>query len=124
MTRILLVDDDPRFARVLKYQLSEMGFAVDQVGDGRAALQSCREADYSLMLADVNVPALSGLSFLQLIKLRKPGLPIVVLSAFSSMENVATALRYGANDFLEKPCEVAMLRERIDRLIARSRSKS
>ena len=117
MKDILLVDDDSNFRSVLKYQLSKMGFGVDEVYDGKSAVERCQQHTYSLILADVNIPAMKSLSFLQRIRRHTPQIPIIVLSAFSSVENVATALRYGANDFLEKPCDVTTLQERIERWI-------
>ncbi|MFQ5928397.1 MAG: response regulator, partial [Acidobacteriota bacterium] len=98
MKKILLVDDDPNLCRVLKYQLSGMGLMVEEVSDGGSAVERCLESNYALIVADVNIPVMVGLSFLQLIKLRHPKIPVIVLSAFSSMENVAAAFRYGADD--------------------------
>ncbi len=117
MKEILLVDDDSNFRSVLKYQISKMGFGVDEVNDGKSAVERCQQHTYSLIVADVNIPVMQGLSFLQQIRRHKPQIPIIVLSVFSSMENVAAALRYGANDFLEKPCDVTTLQERIERWI-------
>ena len=117
MKDILLVDDDSNFRSVLKYQILKMGFRVDEVSDGKSAVERCQQHTYSLLFADVNIPAMKSLSFLQRIRRHQPQVSIIVLSAFSSVENVAAALRYGANDFLEKPCDVTTLQERIERWI-------
>jgi len=119
MKKILLVDDDSNFRSVMKYQLSKLGFEVDEVNDGKSAVERCQQHTYSLIVADVNIPVMRGLSFLKRIKERRPKIPIMVLSAFSSRENVAAAFRYGANDFLEKPYEVTTLRERIEHWMMR-----
>ena len=114
MKKILLVENDPNFGKVLKHQLSQMGLEVDDVSGGEVAVERCKEeSTYQLVVADVNVPAVNTLSYLQLIKLKKPHLPVLVLSAFSAMENVAAAFRYGADDLLEKPYDLSVLQAKI-----------
>lgn len=113
MNRILVVDDDPNFREVLRHQLSDIGLEVEAVNSSVTAVQRCMEGDYCLIVADVTVPAVNALSYLQLIKLRRPKVPVLVLSAFSAMENVAAAFRYGADDLLEKPYELARFRRKV-----------
>jgi len=113
--KILIVDDDRNFRRILRHQLCGMGLAVDEVSNGDDAISCCERDDYDLIIADVNVPVMRGLSFLDCVKRKCPGMPVLVISAFSSRENEEEALLSGANEFLEKPCDMILLRERVNR---------
>jgi DNA-binding NtrC family response regulator len=116
--KILLVDDDANFRKILRYLLFDMGLGVEEAKDGRTALESCLSADYALVLADANTPQLEILSFLSDIRARKPDLPMIVVSAFSSEEHRALAYRSGAIEFLEKPFDPDKFRRTIRRLVS------
>lgn len=114
--KILIVDDDPNFPRVVKHYLERLHFPAEIVKTAPAALERCREEEFSLLVVDINLPVMRGLGFLQLFKIRHRDVPVLVLSAFSSMDNMAAAFRYGADEFLEKPCDTLRLLNTIQRL--------
>ena len=116
--KILLVDDDSNFRKVLQYFLIEMGFEVDGVEDGKAALEQCLALNYSLIIADANTPMMGILRFVSEIRRQRPEVPVLVISAFSSETSEAQAYRSGAIEFLEKPCDLVLLREAVKRFIA------
>ncbi len=117
MMKVLLIDEDYNFRQVLRYFLSEMGLEVDEANDGRSAVERCLSDDYALIVAGANTPIMGILCFLIDIGKRRPTLPIVVVSAFSTQENRAEAFRSCAIEFVEKPFDPALFRQTIGRLI-------
>src|SRR5580658_2743061 len=101
---ILIVEDDVSLANFLSQELRAAYFAVDLVHDGEAALETLQGGRrYDLLILDLNLPKLDGVSLLQRVRPSKPRLPMMVLSARSRVEDKVTALRSGADDFLVKP---------------------
>jgi DNA-binding response OmpR family regulator len=86
---------------------------VQSVSNSNEAIRSFEEGDFQEVVAGVNVPAASALTYLQLFKLKRPSIQILVLSGFTAMENDAAAFWFGADDLLEKPFEAETLRARI-----------
>ena len=116
--RVLVVDDDPDIAQLLEVLLSDLGFAVDMLGDADAALDSVMRAAPDILLIDVELPGLSGNAAAY--KLRAQGYrgQIVMLSANASADARDASLRAGANHYLTKPLElerfVAVMRRAIE----------
>lgn len=117
MRKILVIGDDPRFQKILNHQLSGTGWPVESAEISCEMTLETAGNDVALVVADINVPVPRAFLVLALLRTRLPGVPILVLSAFSSKENVAAAYRYGASDFIEKPYEADLLRERIAGLL-------
>ena len=118
MNKILLIGSDPESKQALREQLSELDLEVEEVAVGEEAVKRCAADDYGLVIADLNVPVMCGLPFLQRLKLRKPDVPVIVLSAFQSFQNTATALRCGADAFLRKPVDPGTFQEAVRFLCA------
>jgi DNA-binding NtrC family response regulator len=115
--KVLLIDEDCNFRRVLRYFLSEMGLEVDEADGGRSAVEICLSGDYAIIVADASTPIMGILCFLIDIKKRRPKLPVVLVSAFSAQENRVEAYCSGAIEFVEKPFDPALFKETIGRLI-------
>jgi DNA-binding NtrC family response regulator len=121
MNKILLIDDDFNFRKVLRHQLSGMGWQVDETAGIEAAIERCLHESYSLIILAINVPVWQpAMTILERIKQLTPGTPAVVISAFSTGELTKRFMAYGANDFLEKPCDERILRETVRRWIPTS----
>jgi two-component system, NtrC family, response regulator len=108
--RILVVDDEPNARGALRTILTEEGYAVSEAGDGVEALEKLRTAGADLVLADVRMPRMDGLTLLR--EAHESGLDaaFVVMTAFGSIEMAVEAMRAGAENFLVKPLdEKAML---------------
>lgn len=104
MPKILLVDDDRNLLRVLAYHLAEAGFEVISLTSPRAALERLEE-DQDLLITDLRMPEMDGLELLREARLRRPRLPIIVLTAHGTIDRAVEAIRAGASDFLTKPFE-------------------
>jgi DNA-binding response OmpR family regulator len=118
---ILIVEDDVSLANFLREELRAEFFGVDLIHDGEAALAMLEEGRrYDLMILDLNLPKLDGVSLLQRVRPSKPRMPMIVLSARSRIEDKVTALQNGADDFLVKPFSFQELLARVRALLRRN----
>jgi DNA-binding response OmpR family regulator len=118
--RILIVEDDVPLADFLGSELESARFAVEIVHDGEAALITLQdEKRYDLLILDLNLPKMDGISLLQRVKPAQPRLPMLVLTARSRVEDKVHALQNGADDCLAKPFSFSELLARINALLRR-----
>jgi DNA-binding response OmpR family regulator len=117
--RVLLVEDHRSLARSLCRGLEEEGFAVDLAEDGEIANQKARTADYDVIVLDVMLPKVDGLTLLK--KWREDGLKthVLMLTAKDSVEDKVSGLNTGADDYLTKPFHLEELLARVRALIRR-----
>jgi two-component system copper resistance phosphate regulon response regulator CusR len=120
MTRLLVVEDEPKAAAYLRQGLSEAGFVVDVAADGDAGLAAARAGDYSLVLCDVMLPFRDGFSLVA--ELRRSGrqLPVLMLTARDDVTSRVRGLEFGADDYLVKPFHFAELLARVRALLRRT----
>ncbi|MFP4445467.1 MAG: sigma-54-dependent transcriptional regulator [Desulfosudaceae bacterium] len=107
---ILIVDDDPSHRDMLKTLLTRWGYAPEEADDGRTAVALVTEKPYDLILMDVRMVHVSGLEALREIKAINPAIPIIIMTAYSSVDNAVDALKNGAYDYLTKPFDFDKLR--------------
>ncbi len=100
---VLVVDDEPQILQVVGGLLLDEGFEVLTALDGESALRQVAEGAPDLVLLDIAMPGLDGLEVLAELKRQYPLLPVVMISAYGSVENAVKATRLGAYDFIEKP---------------------
>ncbi len=120
--RILVVEDDAPLARLLASGLAAESFAVDLVHDGEAAAQMLEGGEHSLVMLDLNLPKMDGLSLLQMLRTTQPLLPVLVLTGRSRTEDMVKALDLGADDCLLKPFSLLELMARVRVLLRRAAS--
>src|SRR5712692_4842400 len=99
--RILVVDDAEKLRRVIELQLATAGFEVDKAGSAEEALKMVERAD--LVLTDLRLPGMDGLELLAAIRRQNMRSPVIVMTAFGTVENAVEAMKAGAADFLLKP---------------------
>lgn len=112
MTRVLVVDDDPALVRTLRINLRARGYDVVVARDGRTALQATAEEEPDLLVLDLGLPDLDGVSVLRRLRATST-VPVIVLSARHSSEDKVEALDLGADDYVTKPFGVEELMARI-----------
>jgi len=120
--RILVVDDDPDILQFVRLNLELDGFEVDLAGGGREALERAAEAPPDLMLLDVMMPEIDGLSVLRRLR-SDPGtssIPVIVLTARSLAEDRVKGLDLGADDYITKPFDLEELIARVRTVLRRS----
>ncbi len=100
---ILIVDDDDSMRHVLSVILRDRGYEARAVSNGEEALKELVAREYDLVLSDVRMPKMDGLSLLQQIRERFPGLTVVVMSAYGNHDSALEAMKAGAYDYLSKP---------------------
>jgi two-component system, NtrC family, response regulator AtoC len=116
--RILIVDDDEVSCNLFAETLEREGYRVDQVHSGAEALSLLRDASHHLLILDVRMPGMTGLEVTRTAHERFPSLPIIVMTAFGSMETAVEAIHEGAFDFISKPMNLEELRKTVARALA------
>jgi DNA-binding NtrC family response regulator len=106
---ILIVDDDAALCRFVMDGLGREGFDVRSSTTPDEALSAITDMEFDAVLVDINMPQMNGLELSRRILDRRPDLPIVVITAFGSMETAISAIRAGAYDFVTKPFEIEQL---------------
>lgn len=122
--RILLVEDDATIAELVAYNLRRAGFEVLQERNGRSGLQTALNEQVDLVLMDLMLPGLDGMTASKEISRRRPGLPIIMLTAKSEREAVLEGFESGADDYITKPFDFEVLLARIGARLRRVRPNS
>src|SRR5579883_1860699 len=117
--RILIIDDEASIRESLETLLSLEGYAVETAPDGEAGLDQIDRFGYDLVLLDFALPGKNGLEVLQLIRERNPDLPVIMITAYGTVDNVVEAIRTGAQNFVQKPWDNEKLLADIRSAIAR-----
>jgi DNA-binding response OmpR family regulator len=118
--RLLLIEDEQRLSEVIKQNLTEANYALDQAFDGEEGLYLAQSEDYDAIILDLMLPKLSGIEVCQELRQQHITTPILMLTAKSQLDDKLAGLDAGADDYLTKPFELAELRARIHALLRRS----
>jgi DNA-binding response OmpR family regulator len=114
--RILLIEDELRIRAFITRGLGAEGFTVDETDDGQVGLRRALDEQYSLVILDLILPSMDGLSVLRALSSERPQVPVLILSARSDLRTKLAAFSLGACDYLEKPFA-------FDELLARVRTQ-
>lgn len=117
---ILLVEDEPNIASVIKRGLAESGFEVSVASNGINGLQMALSNNFDLIILDIMLPLMDGVQVCKNIRQHNKTVPIIMLTALDSTENVVNGLDSGADDYLAKPFKMAELAARLRTLLRRS----
>jgi DNA-binding NtrC family response regulator len=110
MPAILIVEDEAKMRRLLELNLGDDGFTTLSAEDAETGLKLLRENSIDLVLTDLKLPGMNGLEFLQTIKRQNAALPVVVMTAFGSVETAVDAMKAGASDYVLKPFSLTEMR--------------
>ena len=117
--RILVVEDDAVLAAALTRALNQSAYAVDQVDNGEDANRALANDSYDLVVLDLALPKVDGLTVLQRLRDRKSQVPVLVLSARDALEDRVKGLDLGADDYMTKPFDLPEFEARVRVLIRR-----
>src|ERR1700689_4685979 len=121
MPTILIIEDEAKMRRLLELNLGDDGFKTLSAGDAETGLKLLASEPVHLVLTDLKLPGMSGLEFLQTAKQQNPALPIVVMTAFGSVETAVEAMKAGASDYVLKPFSLAEMRMVVHKELDHSR---
>jgi two-component system response regulator HydG len=120
---ILVADDDLGHRTMLRTLLSGWGYAVAEADDGGSAIAAAQSRPFDLILMDIRMIKVSGLAALTEIKAFNPAIPVVIMTAYASVETAVDALKKGAYDYLTKPLDFDELRLTLERAMEHCRLK-
>jgi two-component system copper resistance phosphate regulon response regulator CusR len=116
---ILLVEDEPNVVSVIKRGLAQYGFDVSVATDGLTGLQMINDHNFDLVIMDIMLPSIDGIQLCKRVRGFDQEIPILMLTALDSTENIVTGLESGADDYLAKPFKMAELAARLKTLLRR-----
>ncbi|AFV75489.1 putative domain HDIG-containing protein [Thermus oshimai JL-2] len=119
--RVLVVDDEPTQRLLLMRALAPLGVEVAEARNGKEALDLLREKFFHLVLTDLHMPVMDGLELIRAVKAQDPFLPVILLTADGERETRLKGLEAGADDFLNRPLDLAELRLRVKGQLERRR---
>src|SRR5277367_3030402 len=106
---VLIVEDEPKMRRVLELQLAEEGFHARTAADAETGLQLLGKEPFDVIVTDFKLPGMSGLEFLHAVKRVNADLPVVIMTAYGTVESAVDAMKAGASDYVLKPFSLAEL---------------
>jgi len=116
--RILVVDDEVKMRRLLEMSLKNMGHDVVQAADGAEAMACFDEAPFDLVMTDLNMPRMDGMQLLRNLRERGEEVPVIVLTAFGTIETAVEAMKLGAADYIIRPFEMDTVELAVTRALA------
>ncbi|NLJ79570.1 MAG: response regulator transcription factor [Firmicutes bacterium] len=119
--KVLIVEDEEKFARFVEMELNYEGYKVDKAFDGRTGLEMAQTGEYDLVLLDIMLPGLNGMEVLRRLR-RTASVPVIMLTARDTVVDKVSGLDSGADDYITKPFAIEELLARI-RIVLRQRSQ-
>src|SRR3979411_1412528 len=124
MADILLVEDKDSLRRVMRLTLEHAGYGVTEAADARSALNEISTVCHSLVLTDLRMPNGSGLDVLRAARSADADVPVIVMTAYGSIDEAVQAMKDGAHDFLQKPVDSNHLLLLVERALEQTRLRT
>jgi two-component system response regulator AtoC len=121
LARVLVADDEPNARRMLEILLFKLGCEVVGVPDGRAAFETLRDMPADLVITDLNMPEMTGLELLAALRAEGNAVPVVVVTAYGTVESAVAAMKHGAFDYLIRPLDLDQVELVVRRALDRQR---
>ena len=119
--RILVVDDEERICEAVKRALERSGYQVDTRLSALDALETVRNGAPDMVICDIKMPDMDGMSLLERIKEHDPNIPVLIITGYASIESAVEAVRKGAQEYIPKPFSPAQIRFLVERVFERKR---
>ncbi|MFO7666512.1 MAG: response regulator [Desulfobacterales bacterium] len=119
--RLLFVDDEKDFVNVIAKRLSKKGFDVTKAFSGPEALQAMRKGDFDIAVLDLKMEEMDGIEVLKIFGKMAPGLPVIILTGHGSEVSAKEGVKFGAVEFLTKPCDFEELVNRIQSVLKKTK---
>jgi two-component system, NtrC family, response regulator AtoC len=118
---ILVVDDEPKMRRLLEIMLTQMGHVVYQAENGQAALDFLSERTVDLVITDLRMPVLDGIGLLRSLRSLQNEVPVIVVTAYGTVESAVETMKYGASDYIIRPFELDAVEAAVKRALKLSK---
>jgi DNA-binding NtrC family response regulator len=115
--RVLFVDDDPEMCSLVQEYFQNEGYLVSVAGNGKSGLSLLEEMDFDAVVTDLRMKEMDGMSFLKEIRQQDAIIPVVLITAFGTIETAVEAIKEGATNFIPKPVKMAGLKTILDKAI-------
>ncbi|MDQ0008315.1 two-component system response regulator AtoC [Luteibacter jiangsuensis] len=115
--RILVVDNEAKMRRILELSLKSMGHEVEQAGDGQEALAILESGSFDLVLTDLRMPRLDGIGLLRALREADNDIPVIVMTAYGTIETAVAAMKVGAADYVIRPFEMETIEMAVTRAL-------
>jgi two-component system response regulator AtoC len=119
--RILVVDDEPKMQRVLEIMLRKMGHEVVCANNGNDALRELQAGPVELIISDLRMPGMDGMEMLQTLRKQGVDIPVIIMTAFGTIESAVDAMKLGACEYIVRPFDVDALELTVDRILSLNR---
>ena len=123
-TKILVVDDDAAHKMMLDTLLTGWGYAITMADDGTTGVDRVRKQSFDIVLMDMKMIKMSGMQALEMMLDYNPALPVIIMTAYSSVQTAVDALKKGAYDYLTKPLDFEKLKRTLERIIEKTSLKN
>jgi DNA-binding NtrC family response regulator len=110
---VLVVDDEPGFRNLLRWELESLGIVVETAENGAEAIRKAAEKDFDVIVTDITMPEMDGLKLLESIKKTSPQTEVIVATGFGAVETAVYAMKKGAYDFVLKPYDLEYLKRKV-----------
>lgn len=115
--KILLVDDEESIVKALQYSFEQEGYDVMTASSGEEAVEIIQVQDFDMLITDLSLPGIDGIEVLPIAKKNNPDLGVIFLTGYGDTPSAIEALRLGADDYLQKPCDTEELLLRVYRCL-------
>ena len=117
MKRILVIDDEPNVRTVLKMLLEDDGYEVETAENGEKGIAAFDQGELDLVISDLKMPRSDGLAVLKRVKESGRGVPLIMITAYGSIEKAVEAMKNGASDFITKPFNKDVIRHVVHKML-------
>ena len=116
-SKVLVIEDDPDGLRSVSEAIADEGYTVVTATTGRGGIDGVLRESPDVVLSDLFLPDIDGLGVLEVIRRQKPGLPVLLMTAYGSVDSAVKALKQGAYDYLTKPLDLDDLQAKLARAV-------
>ena len=114
---ILVVDDEAKMRRLLEIMLTQMDYEILQAADGMEALEQLTSHAVDLVITDLRMPRLDGIGLLRQLREQHNDIPVIVVTAYGTVESAVDAMKYGASDYIVRPFEMDAVQAAVQRAL-------
>src|ERR1700681_4731965 len=117
-SRLLIVDDEAVIRDGLKRILEGESFVVETCSSGYSAIEIMQQREFDLIITDLKMPGMSGIEVLKSVRILQPGIPVILITGYASIDTAVEAMKNGASDYISKPFAPDLLLEKVQHALS------